>query len=165
MSTPREILKSKPEPVELAPAPTASNTLLFQMMLHFRAQAEGLARENATQRDVIAMREYELAQLQHDNHDYIVANRRGAEMVQMKHQAGLMLTDCTDRFGNLLGTMRREVPETGAYMPEAERILLRADHAIHMLHGVNWVDLTADTEMEDNDDDGEETETDDEIEL
>lgn len=54
--------------------------------------------------------------------------------------------------------MRREIPEVLPFCPEIERILLRADFAHHMLHGVNFVDLTADEELS-----GEETETDDEI--
>ena len=56
--------------------------------------------------------------------------------------------------------MRREIPEVIAFSPEMERIILRADFAHHMLHGINFVDLTADEELS-----GDETETDDEIEL
>lgn len=72
-----------------------------------------------------------------------------------------MFGQCTDRVADLFGTMRREIPEVIPFCPEVERILLRADFAHHMLHGVNFVDLTTDETLS-----GEETETDDEgVEL
>jgi len=71
-----------------------------------------------------------------------------------------MFGQCTDRVAEIFGTMRREIPEVIAFSPEMERIILRADFAHHMLHGINFVDLTADEELS-----GDETETDDEIEL
>lgn len=95
-----------------------------------------------------------------NNNTLTQANQRGANLVNMKHQAGMMFGECTDRVADIFGTMRREIPEVIAFCPEIERILLRADFAHHMLHGVNFVDLTADEELS-----GEETETDDEIEL
>lgn len=66
----------------------------------------------------------------------------------MKHEAGRIFGECTDRFADLAGTMRREIPEVAPFCPEIERILLRADFAHHMLHGINFVDLTADEDIE-----------------
>jgi len=61
------------------------------------------------------------------------ANQRGANLVNMKHEAGVMFGQCTDRVADIFGTMRREIPEVIPFCPEIERILLRADFAHHML--------------------------------
>lgn len=110
----------------------------------------------------LCQQQIQIDQLIRDNRLLTQANSRGANLVQMKHEAGIMFGQCTDRFAEICGTMRREIPEVTAFVPELERIILRADFAHHMLHGINFVDLTADEEL------GEDTELEsdeDEVEL
>lgn len=133
----------------------SSNTVLFNMMLHFREQVAVKELENTRMRELLAAQQQRIHELSIDNRTLTTANIRGANLVNMKHEAGMMFAQCTDRFADLAGTMRREIPEVTAFCPEIERILLRADFAHHMLHGVNFVDLTADedidTELESDD--------------
>ncbi|AYP28702.1 MAG: hypothetical protein [Cressdnaviricota sp.] len=134
---------------------SSSNTVLLQMLLHFRREAQDAQAKLEQAKADLAKQYTDNMHLRHDNHTLRIANIRGANLVNMKHEAGTIFGQCTDRFADVLGTMRREIPEVSAFVPELERILLRADFAHHMLHGVNFVDLTADEE-----DVGEETEMD-----
>lgn len=143
-----------------APCPTASNTVLFEMVMWYKSQLETAQAEARMMTQRLADQQQQIHTLITNNNTLTQANQRGANLVNMKHQAGMMFGECTDRVADIFGTMRREIPEVIAFCPEIERILLRADFAHHMLHGVNFVDLTADEELS-----GEETETDDEIEL
>lgn len=123
---------------------TASNTALFQMMLHYKTEAEATHTTVGVLNNLLAANQHEIHELHATVQEYAVANRRGARLITDKHQAGVMLLECMDRMAALLGTMRREIPQVGAFVPEIERILLRGDFAAHMLHGVNMVDLEAD---------------------
>jgi len=126
----------------------------------YKSQLETAQAEARMMTQRLADQQQQIHTLITNNNTLTQANQRGANLVNMKHQAGMMFGECTDRVADIFGTMRREIPEVIAFCPEIERILLRADFAHHMLHGVNFVDLTADEELS-----GEETETDDEIEL
>lgn len=126
----------------------------------YKSQLETAQAEARMMTQRLADQQQQIHTLITNNNTLTQANQRGANLVNMKHQAGMVFGECTDRVADIFGTMRREIPEVIAFCPEIERILLRADFAHHMLHGVNFVDLTADEELS-----GEETETDDEIEL
>jgi len=126
----------------------------------YKGRLESAEAEGRLMQQRLADQQEQIHQLISNNNLLTAANQRGANLVNMKHEAGVMFGQCTDRVADLFGTMRREIPEVIPFCPEVERILLRADFAHHMLHGVNFVDLTADEELS-----GEETETDDEIEL
>jgi len=126
-----------------------SNQVLYEMMMFYKTQAEASRAFANEMKEQVSRHQERIHQLIEDNRTLTTANRRGANLVHMKHEAGIMFGNCTDRFADLLGTVRREVPAFGAYVPEVERILLRADFAHHMLHGVNFVDLTADEDEED----------------
>lgn len=130
------------------PGPNTSNTVLFEMILWYRSQIEAASSELRTLRDRVDAQQHEINSLRQDNQDLTRANTRGANLVMMKHEAGRIFGECTDRFADLAGTMRREIPEVAPFCPEIERILLRADFAHHMLHGINYVDLTADEDIE-----------------
>jgi len=147
---------------ESDPVPqTASNSLIFQMMLHYKQQLEAAQAEREILTNVLATQQSQIHQLVVDNRQLTTANQRGANLVNMKHEAGIMFGQCTDRVAELFGTMRREIPEVMAFHPEMERIILRADFAHHMLHGINFVDLTADDELTEE----EEEMSDEEVEL
>jgi len=124
----------------------------------YKSQLETAQAEARMMTQRLADQQQQIHTLITNNNTLTQANQRGANLVNMKHQAGMMFGECTDRVADIFGTMRREIPEVIAFCPEIERILLRADFAHHMLHGVNFVDLTADEELS-----GEETETDDEM--
>jgi len=140
---------------------TASNTAIFEMMMYFKAQLEYTQAEKEVMQTQLAHQQSQIHQLLVDNRQLTSANRRGANLVQMKHEAGIMFGQVTDRTAELFGTMRREIPELEAFRPEMERILVRADFAHHMLHGINFLDLTADDELTEE----EITDDDEEIEL
>jgi len=129
--------------------------------MFYKNQAECSKIQLDVMSERLMMQQSNIDRLITDNRTLTNANIRGANLVNMKHEAGMMYQQSMDRMADLLGTVRREVPEFTAYCPEVERILLRADFASHMLHGVNFVDLTADEELTE-----EETEDDvDEVEL
>jgi len=139
-----------------------SNQVLYEMMMFERRENEASAMLIEAMQARLAHQQIEIDSLIRDNRQLTEANVRGANLVQMKHEAGVMFGQCTDRFADICGTMRREIPEVTAFVPELERIILRADFAHHMLHGVNFVDLTAEEEL------GEDTELEsdeDEVEL
>lgn len=139
-----------------------SNQVLYEMMMFERREAEASLMLIRALSSKLAQQQIQIDQLIRDNRLLTQANSRGANLVQMKHEAGIMFGQCTDRFAEICGTMRREIPEVTAFVPELERIILRADFAHHMLHGINFVDLTADEEL------GEDTELEsdeDEVEL
>ena len=139
-----------------------SNQVLYEMMMFERREAEAASMLIKAMQSRLCQQQIQIDGLIRDNRLLTQANSRGANLVQMKHEAGLMFGQCTDRFADICGTMRREIPEVTAFVPELERIILRADFAHHMLHGINFVDLTADEEL------GEDTELEsdeDEVEL
>jgi len=141
------------------PSPSTSNTVLFEMVMFYRAQLELAQSEAMVMQQRLAEQQSQIHQLHVSNNLLTAANQRGANLVQMKHEAGIMFGQCTDRTADIFGTMRREIPEVNSFAPEMERILLRADFAHHILHGVNFVDLTADEDLD------EETDSDTEVEL
>jgi len=132
-------------------------------MLHYKGEAESSQQAVAGLQNLLAANREEISTLHFVNRQYESANRRGAEMVTRKHEAGVMLVECMDRLAQLLGTMRREIPEVVPFVPEIERILLRGDFAAHILHGVNMVNLETDEEIIDLT--GDDTEPETEIEL
>lgn len=140
-----------------APNPASSNTVLFEMTMWYKARLESAEAEGRLMQQRLADQQEQIHQLIANNNLLTQANQRGANLITMKHEAGTMFGQVTDRVADLFGTMRREIPEVAAFVPEMERILLRADFAHHMLHGINFVDLTADETLS-----GEETETDEE---
>lgn len=126
--------------------------------MYYKAQADAANAFVADMKDQVSRHQERIHQLSQDNRLLVAANRRGANLVQLKHEAGIVFGQCTDRFADLLGTVRREVPEFAPYCPEVERILVRADFAHHMLHGINFVDLTTEEELTETEDDEEEVE-------
>ena len=141
-----------------APNPASSNTVLFEMTMWYKTRLESAEAEGRLMQQRLADQQEQIHQLIANNNLLTQANQRGANLITMKHEAGTMFGQVTDRVADLFGTMRREIPEVAAFVPEMERILLRADFAHHMLHGINFVDLTADETLS-----GEETETDEEL--
>ena len=139
-----------------------SNQVLYEMMMFERREAEASSMLIKAMQSRLCQQQIQIDGLIRDNRLLTQANVRGANLVNMKHEAGLMFGQCTDRFAEICGTMRREIPEVTAFVPELERIILRADFAHHMLHGVNFVDLTTDDQL---DEDTELDTDDDEVEL
>lgn len=93
-----------------APSPDSSNVVLFEMMMTYKQEAEHLARrleeekkekkawqhDAAQQRLRAAQLEDELDDAIHEIRAYEVANRRGAEIIMRKHEAGMRMLDTFD---------------------------------------------------------------------
>jgi len=138
---------------------TASNTALFEMMMHYKQVADDASAKLLKAR-------FELEEVKVINTEYVEANARGAILVTQKLEAGVMLLACVDRLGQLCGDMRRSGVNIEEYAPEIEHVLLRADIGAHMLYDVPMGDLQAHEELDQEviDLTGEETETDSEME-
>lgn len=99
-----------------APSPDSSNTVLFEMMMHYKQEAEHLAikleaerreKEEWKEARLIEARranqiEAELDDAIHEIHAYEVANRRGSEIIVRKHEAGMLMLDT---FDTLMGSI------------------------------------------------------------
>lgn len=93
-----------------APSPDSSNVVLFEMMMHYKQEAEHLAIKEEEQRlakeaynralrralDRMQQLEVELDDSIHEIRAYEVANRRGAEIIMRKHEAGMRMLDTFD---------------------------------------------------------------------
>jgi len=93
-----------------APSPDSSNVVLFEMMMHYKQEAEHLAKKAEDDKRCIdqldfALRqeirradqlETELDDAIHEIRAYEVANRRGAEIIMRKHEAGMRMLDTFD---------------------------------------------------------------------
>ena len=65
----------------------------------------------------LADQQEQIHQLIANNNLLTQANQRGANLITMKHEAGTMFGQVTDRVADLFGTMRREIPEVAAFVP------------------------------------------------
>jgi len=93
-----------------APSPDSSNVVLFEMMMSYKQEAEHLAKrleemERAKEMAMEHAREQQLRAIQledelddsiHEIRAYEVANRRGAEIIMRKHEAGMRMLDTFD---------------------------------------------------------------------
>lgn len=92
------------------PSPDSSNVVLFEMMMHYKQEAEHLAKrleekeieverlEQERRREVehSTQLEIELDDAIYEVRAYEVANRRGAEIIMRKHEAGMRMLDTFD---------------------------------------------------------------------
>lgn len=93
-----------------APSPDSSNVVLFEMMMHYKQEAEHLAKKlEASEEKAEAWKEstrvaaagWDRCELHRDElldevHAYEIANRRGAEIIMRKHEAGMRMLDTFD---------------------------------------------------------------------
>lgn len=93
-----------------APSPDSSNVVLFEMMMSYKQEAEHLAKRLKEEKEekeawkearLIETRranqlEEELDDAIHEIRAYEVANRRGAEIIMRKHEAGMRMLDTFD---------------------------------------------------------------------
>ncbi|AXH77500.1 MAG: hypothetical protein [Cressdnaviricota sp.] len=93
-----------------APSPDSSNVVLFEMMMHYKQEAEHLAKrleeEEQQKREYMEARliearranqlEEELDDAIYEIRAYEVANRRGAEIITRKHEAGMRMLEAFD---------------------------------------------------------------------
>lgn len=104
---------------------TASNTVLFEMMMHYKRRAERAESECEHQKkrarimeevweEEIAERENQLEIARMENVQLVRANVRGAEMVIRKHNAGIQLM-------NAAGDLFNAVDVADQLAPPAER--------------------------------------------
>lgn len=85
------------------PPQTASNTVIFEMMMHYKRKSE-IAEESSRSahkklkhaRDAIGSLQHELQEQVATNREFARANRRGADIIHRKHQAGMRLVGCLD---------------------------------------------------------------------
>lgn len=158
---------------------TASNTVLFEMMMHYKRRME--VAEDDSERNKKRMKvmeqvhwetvseQNETIQAQNAANDMLRrANIRGAEMVMRKHEAGMRLMTCLDdifndidlSYGAKAAEDRRATDEYLMHMKE--RAMQRAGTAFELLihehdelEAIEEIDVTGDTE--------EDTDTDEEV--
>ncbi|AXH75573.1 MAG: hypothetical protein [Cressdnaviricota sp.] len=172
--------------VDEAPSPDSSNTVLFEMMMFYKKQAELAEKERAAaqnkydtlEEEYNTLRNY-ASDLQGEHHDrlldlhaYEVANRRGSEIIVRKHEAGLRMMaafdglmgaiEVTNQFHKLRGEDHGDIRHIyERAMEEQERM----DMANTMFM-TGWlaprqdIDMTSDEVVDLT---GEETETDEEM--
>lgn len=102
--------------VDASPSPDSSNTVLFEMMMHYKQEAEHLAaRLEAEERRANNIEwtlrrqiersdqlEAELDDAVREIQAYEIANRRGSEIIVRKHEAGMLMLDT---FDTLMGSI------------------------------------------------------------
>jgi len=102
--------------VDATPSPDSSNVVLFEMMMHYKQEAEHLAAQLAKKEQ----ERLELLAYGHEQHvraigleeelddavreiqAYEIANRRGSEIIVRKHEAGMLMLDT---FDTLMGSI------------------------------------------------------------
>ena len=89
----------------------------------YKGRLESAEAEGRLMQQRLADQQEQIHQLMTNNNLLTQANQRGANLVNMKHEAGVMFGQCTDRVADIFGTMRREIPEVILFCPEIERIL------------------------------------------
>jgi len=136
----------------------SSNTVLYHVMMTYR---EAVKKQN----DEINVLKYEIEELKRANEVLATANRNGAELTMRKHEAGVMYSQCTDRFIQLYGELFNNVPDSRWFEGEFQRIAQRADFAHHMFHGINIIDLTGSDTEEDEDFEAEDLTTNEEFQF
>jgi len=169
-----------------APSPDSSNTVLFEMMMFYKKQAElaeaeraaAATRFEALDAEYNELRNY-TSDLQGEHHDrlldlhaYEVANRRGSEIITRKHEAGMRMLDAFDGLvGAILvaraSELQKEEPNDNvAFIYEqAAEARERIDMATSMFM-TGWMAPGRDMDMTSEemvDLTGEETETDEEM--
>ena len=98
----------------------------------YKARLESAEAEGRLMQQRLADQQEQIHQLIANNNLLTQANQRGANLITMKHEAGTMFGQVTDRVADLFGTMRREIPEVAAFVPDGEdspSCRLRASHA------------------------------------
>lgn len=102
--------------VDATPSPDSSNVVLFEMMMHYKQEAEHLAaRLEAEERRANNIEwtlrrqiersdqlEAELDDAVREIQAYEIANRRGSEIIVRKHEAGMLMLDT---FDTLMGSI------------------------------------------------------------
>jgi len=174
--------------IDEAPSPDSSNTVLFEMMMFYKQQAELAEKERAQAEaryeglevEYNELRNY-TSDLQGEHHDRLldlhafeIANRRGAEIITRKHEAGMLMLDAFDSLvGAILlarqAELNTESPNDNvAFVYEqAGEARERIDVASTMFM-TGWMRPGVDVDMttqEEVDLTGEETETDEEMEF
>lgn len=103
------------------PAQTASNTVLFEMMMHYKRRMEFAEEYGAHQRkrakmieevwgEEIQERERQLDVMRLEMRQLMAANRRGAEMVVRKHTAAMRLMTAAEDLFNAIDVADRLAP-------------------------------------------------------
>jgi len=107
---------------EFDPLPqSASNTVLFEMMMHYKRRMERAEAECEHQRkrarimeevweEEIAERERQIELAHIENRQLVRANVRGAEMVVRKHTAGMRMMQATEDLFNAIDVADRLAP-------------------------------------------------------
>jgi len=118
------------------PSQDASNTVLFEMMLHYKRRME-IAEESSAQdrkrarlaadaarnaQDALHARSMQLADARHEIEEYRRANQQGADIIVAKHQGGLRVIDAME---GLLA----HIKVTYEFNPENESVVYIHDQA------------------------------------
>nr|UOF82347.1 cell division protein zapB [Cressdnaviricota sp.] len=133
-----------------------SATALFHMMMFFREASK-------TQQNINKALMEELAKLREENATLRTANTSMQRRIDTLHQGGRLYGNCVDSYTSLFNDLANNIPQVTEYSAEVRRIVQRSDFAFHMIHGVNFIDLTneEDTEEEDMEDEDEDMEDED----
>jgi len=148
----------------------ASNTALFSMMLHYKREAEAaqLETERATKR-VRTMETALYAARNELMRERQESNERETRVQQVIHGGNIIIRNLDDLYGITVRMIQNGVIDTDA-REQVQRVMLRTDVGYSIFMGAPFLDLTANEELQDDeetvvDPTGEETETDEEVEL
>ena len=120
---------------------SANPIILFQMMLHYKAQAEQLAKDNTFLRDTAVYNERQCLILQHRLRDAEARN-------QQLTNGGQIVVRALDAMYEVHLQATRDQPQLSTYHEEVHRIMVRGDVGFAIIEGAPFVDLTAETELE-----------------
>jgi len=122
-------------------APTESNVVLYQMMMHYKRRMESAEAEVEKQLKRIKCDSAAIDDLTERNVILVDANRRGAHVAIRKHHAGMRLVNCLDEIFTAIElvehTTIREHREIGVdYIAmKKDEIQQRATMAFELLTG------------------------------
>jgi len=140
------------------------------MMLHYKREAEAaqLETERATKRmrimeDSLYATRNELMRERQE------ANEREVRVQQVIHGGNIIIRNLDDLYGLTVRMIQNGVVDPDA-REQVQRVMLRTDVGYSIFMGAPFMDLTANEELQDDqvtvaELDGEETETDEEVEL
>jgi len=159
------------QPALAAPEQSNSNTVLFEMMMHYKRRAEIAeeATEHARKRlkksmAATADAQHELHEQVAHNRQYVLANERGARMIVRKHEAGLGLAACLDNlfecvdvvnetaanYNNMLGIEYIAMHKDAIFQRAQVFLEQFTDDTDEDLEADETIDLTGDTTEEED---------------
>jgi len=145
-------------------SPSASNTVLFQMVLQLQSQlkaSEDLSNQLRQEKDFLAG---QLALEQSFSRQLTLRVQDAQWRIRQQFEGANILTVGLDALYILLGRLR-DVPEVAEHRDHIQRIMLRADVGYAIVQGAPFVDMTANEDLDETETEGEEEEDDEALPL